>query len=152
MTNHNIKMRRAKAAYTGFAGTRTIAAVSDYITQDMMDSMTGAQIGAVMSAVYAAYNAGRASTGASVEDDCVWVAGKLIPLAAIDALKIERTQSHELISARGAQLYGSALYDASGQPLDSNATHRARFNNGEGAYYLRHKSLITYTMDYEERC
>jgi hypothetical protein len=90
MTNHNIKIRRARAAYTGFAGPRTIAAVSDYITGDMMDRMTGAQIGAVMSAVYAAYNAGRASTGASVENDCVWVAGKLIPLAAIDAINITK--------------------------------------------------------------
>lgn len=67
------KMKALMAAYAGFAGTRTMSAVLNQIPQPLADSLTGKQLGAVASLLFEAYNNGRGATGASIEDDCVWI-------------------------------------------------------------------------------
>ena len=79
------KYRRMMVTYGGHKGTATVAAVLDGIP-DVLMSLTGAQLGVVMSAVNAAYHRGRASCQAEVIDgDAVWIAplGRLIELADI---------------------------------------------------------------------
>ena len=86
---HGLKHKNMMAAYTGFRGTATLAAVLDQIPDSLRQRLTGAQLGEMASLLYAAYNKGRASTQASIEDDCVWVGGgvdRLIPLHVIRQL------------------------------------------------------------------
>lgn len=85
------KHRNMMAAYTGFKGTRTVAAVQEQIPAELFDRLTGHELGLVMSAVNAAYHNGRASTGAEVVDDCLCIDGQLIPLAAINAIDVTET-------------------------------------------------------------
>lgn len=55
-----------------------------------LDACTSAQLAGIIQAVNTAYHAGRASTGAEViDDDALWVAGRLVPLAAVLAIPAE---------------------------------------------------------------
>lgn len=70
------KYGRMIAAYNGHAGPMTIDAVRQYIPAELYRQLTGTQLGAVMSAINAAYHAGRASTGAEkLDDTAVYVDG-----------------------------------------------------------------------------
>lgn len=84
-----LKRKNMMAAYTGFRGHATLAAVLDQIPDTLRDRLTGAELGEIASLLYAAYNKGRASTQASIEDDCIWVGAnvnRLIPLTIIQEL------------------------------------------------------------------
>ena len=86
---HTRKRNNLIHAYSGFQGTRTLAAVLEQLPEQLVARLTGAELGAVASLLYAAYNKGRASTQASVEDDCVFVGAgvdRLVPLSVIRAL------------------------------------------------------------------
>ena len=79
------KYSRMLAAYDGFLGDRTVKAVLAHVPSQLIPSLTGRELGAVMSAINAAYHAGRASTGAEVEDGAIWIneLGKLYELVDI---------------------------------------------------------------------
>ncbi len=89
-----LKEKNMLAAYDGFTGSRTLEAMMNQVPDELWDRLTGRELGLVMSAINAAYHKGKADAGAEVVDDCVWVAGKLIPLAAIEAITIEETVEH----------------------------------------------------------
>jgi len=84
------------AGYNGFRGSRTVQAVEEGIPRELIDKLTGQELGLVMSAVNAAYHRGRASLGGvDLCDDALWLpwggpedSGQLIPVAALRAIKI----------------------------------------------------------------
>jgi len=86
-----LKKRNMMAAYNGFAGSRTLEAVMAQVPDELWDRLTGRELGIVMTAINASFHKGKASAGAEVVDDCIWVAGKLIPLAAIEAITVKET-------------------------------------------------------------
>lgn len=69
------KYNRMMAAYNGFKGGATVAAVEAQIPARLFDRLTGAELGAVMSAVNAAYHNGKRDAGAESIDGggAVWV-------------------------------------------------------------------------------
>jgi len=152
----SIKLTRARAAYSGFRGNQTMAVVESHLTDDLKQRLTGAELGAVMSIIAHAYNAGRASTGASVENDAVWIdaLGRLMPIDALRAIKIDTTTGDRLISAHAVQsrLHSGILYDAAGNRLDEVQTNIARMHNGKGAYFREHTRSTRYELDYTEAC
>jgi hypothetical protein len=76
------------ANYTGHPGPVTVQAVLDQIPDSVKQSLTGAQLGRVMSTVNAAYHNGKAACGAEVMDGAIWIdaVGKLIELDDIRAI------------------------------------------------------------------
>lgn len=78
------------STYDGFAGTRTLDAILSQIPAELQQRLTGKELGQVMSAVNTSYHNAKAACGAEVVDDCVWVENKLIPLAAIKAITIDK--------------------------------------------------------------
>ena len=74
--NHGVKMAKAIKLYKGFKGTSTLAAVTKQIPDELIPQLTAQQLALVMDAINAAYQRGRASTGAEMVDtDCVWING-----------------------------------------------------------------------------
>jgi len=72
------KYKAMHASFTGHDGPVTVAAVQSHIPPELYDRLAGRDLGLVMSAVNAAYHAGRKSTGAEVVDAdargiAVWV-------------------------------------------------------------------------------
>lgn len=76
----------------------TMPAVREHILRQLepqrasLQGITAAQLAAVLVMAKAIYHEGRASTGASVADDAVWIGAgvdKLIPLAALRGLTID---------------------------------------------------------------
>ena len=66
----------AMAAYQGHKGTATVAAVLAQVPLELRNSLTGRQLGMVMSAVDAAYHNGKAAAGAEmINANCVWITG-----------------------------------------------------------------------------
>lgn len=78
------------ATYSGFCGDRTLSAVLAQLPPALVERLTGAELGHVASALDAAYHAGRASTQASIEDDCVWIGGRVQRLIPLDELPAVR--------------------------------------------------------------
>lgn len=75
---HTTKYNNMMAAYDGFKGHVTVAAVRAQIPDELTDRLTGHELGLVMSAINSAYHNGRASTGAEVYDanpvdGAVWI-------------------------------------------------------------------------------
>ena len=89
-----LKKRNMMAAYDGFTGTQTLAAVMDQVPEELWGRLTGHELGLVMSAINRAYHKGKADAGAEVVDDCIWIDGKLLPLAAIEAIQVTETVEH----------------------------------------------------------
>lgn len=56
------------AVYTGFRGDATVADITSRIPVELVDALTGAQLGYVMNAINKAYHDGCASRGAEVID------------------------------------------------------------------------------------
>lgn len=57
----------------------------------MLETMTSRQLSLVIAAVNKSWHSGRASCGASIEDDCVWVGNgvdKLLPLEILKQIAI----------------------------------------------------------------
>ncbi len=74
--NHGIKLAKARKLYNGFKGYSTLAAVEKQIPEELIPQLTARQLALVMDAINAAYQRGRASTGAEMVDtDCVWING-----------------------------------------------------------------------------
>lgn len=70
----SIKITRAIKAYDGFKGQQTLSEVLAQVPDELIQALTGKQIGQVMSAIDKAYHNGRASTGAEmIDNNCVWV-------------------------------------------------------------------------------
>lgn len=77
---------RALDAYAGFAGSATVSAIMEMIPAELIDSLTGKQLGLVMQAVAKSYHNGvRSQKPIEKIDDCVWLEGgdKLIPIDAL---------------------------------------------------------------------
>lgn len=73
---HSIKMAKARKLYNGFKGYSSLAAVENQIPAELIPQLTAQQLALVMDAINAAYQRGRASTGAEMVDtDCVWING-----------------------------------------------------------------------------
>lgn len=69
------------------------------VTVDLQDA-TAKQLAAVISLHHTAYNQGRASSGASITDDAVWIGAGVDKLVPLDALrKLEITHAIEPIPA-----------------------------------------------------
>ena len=140
------KRSRMMAGYDGHKGPVTVDAVAAGVPAVLWDRLTGAELGAVMSAVNAAYHHGKADAGAEIVDgDCVWMRGKLIPLTVIDALRKTDTTVRVLKSAHGRQTY-ETLTDAKGVALSEGELYRARSENNKGAYYIDTRYVTTWDM------
>jgi hypothetical protein len=91
-----LKQRNMMAAYTGFKGYQTVAAIMDQIPSKLYDLLTGRELGIVMNAINEAYHNGRASlAGVDVLDgDCIWLPwspngdGQLVPLATLRRIDV----------------------------------------------------------------
>lgn len=75
---NTLKHKNMMRAYSGFTGTQTLHAITQQIPADLIDALTGWQLGRLMDAITKAYLSGRASTGADVYDDnpldgAVWI-------------------------------------------------------------------------------
>lgn len=90
------KYQRAMAQYTGHKGDVTVAAVRESIPDGVTAAVTGRVYGMIMTAVNAAYHAGRASCGGAeiIDGDVVWVpvpsmerGGILLPLSVVAQIK-----------------------------------------------------------------
>jgi hypothetical protein len=78
---NTLKRKNAMEYYDGFKGVQTVNAVMQEIPDELADSLTGKQLGMVMSAVNSAYHNGRDSTGAEMlGNDTVYISsqGKII--------------------------------------------------------------------------
>lgn len=85
---NTLKNKNMMAAYDGFKGTQTVQAITEQIPSKLFERLTGKELGLVMSAVNKAYHNGKASAGATIEDDCLWFDGRLIPVDAIKNIKM----------------------------------------------------------------
>lgn len=80
------KITRAIAMYNGSKGTQTVQAVLEQIPGELKLTLTGKQLGLVMSVVNKAYHNGKASCGCEVIDgEMVWI-NKLSRMFSLDAL------------------------------------------------------------------
>ena len=72
---NSLKQKNMMAAYNGFRGGETVKAVLAQIPAGLVARLTGAELGAVMSAVNAAYHNGKSATGAEAMDNggAVWI-------------------------------------------------------------------------------
>ena len=72
---NSLKRKNMMAVYNGFRGGETLKAVLAQIPAGLVARLTGAELGAVMSAVNAAYHNGKAAAGAEAMDNggAVWV-------------------------------------------------------------------------------
>ena len=140
------KYNRMIRQFNGHKGSITTAAVLDGMPETLLDRLTGAQLGDVMSAVNAAYHRGHAAAGTEIVDDCVHVRDKLIPLAAIDAIAITEDTETYLKDAHGRTAVCSYC-DTVGRPVD---TSRARAVNGRGYCYKERVTTRKYEMSYSE--
>ena len=92
-----VKMRadkhgRMMAAYKGFKGAQTVSEIQAGIPTELMEALTGKQIGLVMDAISKAYHKGRASHGGlDLCDDAVWFPASMVggqgSLIGIDRIK-----------------------------------------------------------------
>lgn len=69
MKKHQIKMNRAIETYTGFKGGATLSAITDQVPEELIERLTGKELGLVMEAINAAFQKGKASTGAEMIDN-----------------------------------------------------------------------------------
>lgn len=69
MRKHQIKMNRAIENYTGFKGAGTLDAIKSQVPEELIERLTGKELALVMQAINAAYQKGRASTGAEMIDN-----------------------------------------------------------------------------------
>lgn len=75
------KERNMMEAYKGFEGSQTVNAILSQIPDELLEQLSGKQIGMVMNAIKAAYNDGKASTGAEmIDSNAVYInsLGKII--------------------------------------------------------------------------
>lgn len=75
---NSLKNKNMMAAFNGFHGSVVISEIMSRIPAELLERLTGREIGLVMSAMNASYHAGRAATGAevidsTVDDGAVWV-------------------------------------------------------------------------------
>lgn len=62
-------MNRAIETYTGFKGGATLSAITDQVPEELIERLTGKELGLVMEAINAAFQKGKASTGAEMIDN-----------------------------------------------------------------------------------
>ena len=107
-----------------FAGTQTRLAIWQHVDAMDLRKLTARQISDILIATNKAYHQGKHDAGAEVVDDAVFVRGKLIPLAAIDALVIDKSIEKE----------------------PANPNHWNPLFRGEDQY-----NITKYCLDYVER-
>ncbi len=86
-----VKTKNMMAAYNGFRGHQTVAAIMAQIPMQLCRRLTGYELGLVMNTVNKAYHNGRASMGGVdvLDGDCIWLPwspdgdGQLVPLATL---------------------------------------------------------------------
>lgn len=69
MKKHQIKINRAIEKYTGFKGGATISAITSQVPEELIERLTGKELGLVMEAINVAFQKGKASTGAEMIDN-----------------------------------------------------------------------------------
>nr|WP_295684066.1 hypothetical protein [uncultured Lachnoclostridium sp.] len=69
------KQKRVMEAYDGPTCPSALRAINDLIPEELEDSLTGRQLGLVMTALNQSFYNGKHSTGAELllDDDCVWI-------------------------------------------------------------------------------
>lgn len=73
------KHQTAMTIYNGHKGETTMKAVWSFVPQELQDRLTGKELGMVLNAINAAYQAGRASAGAEkIDSNAVYVDGKIV--------------------------------------------------------------------------
>ena len=73
------KHQTAMSIYNGHKGESTVKAVWSFVPQELQESLTGKELGLVLNAINAAYQAGKASTGAEkIDNNAVYVDGKIV--------------------------------------------------------------------------
>ena len=70
---NSLKRKNMMKSYEGFKGSRTVESIQSQIPDQLLERLTGMELGIVMTAINKAYHNGRASLGGiDVMDDCVW--------------------------------------------------------------------------------
>jgi len=100
----SIKITRAIKTYDGFKGQQTVSAVLAQVPDELIETLTGKQIGQIMSAINKAYHNGGAATGTDVIDgDYVWIdvldAG--YDLDVLRRLKKTETRTDKIVAFNG---------------------------------------------------
>jgi hypothetical protein len=144
------KRKRMMQGYDGHAGSVTVSAVCEQIPEELYNSLTGHQLGIVMSMVNKTYHKGKHDAGAEILDDAVWVSGKLIPLVVIDALQSEKSVETKIRDAEGLSSC-TRLCDSEGRQLTEQEHYSSRMINGKGSYYIDRSDVTRWTCDYTER-
>lgn len=88
------KKNRMMAAYNGFTGHQTINHITSNIPTELINQLTGKQLGLIMSALNQSYHQGRASKGnvEMIDKSAIWI-GALGKIYELDDIKrIEKTE------------------------------------------------------------
>jgi len=153
------KLGRAIAQYDGFKGHDTVRHVMSTIPADLQGSVTGKQLGIIMSIRNAAYQEGKSA--ANDNDGCVWIdeandgAGALIPKSILPMIKTTETVKYttKKTDTPSSSYNFNALYrdDAcTDRIVDCLDAHYMQ-ERGECAYYRNQESIISYTLSAEEK-
>jgi hypothetical protein len=99
ISNHKIRRVDNILTHRGvFAGPWTRSKIWEHANGIDLTKLTAVQIADLLERATKAYHAGKVSAGAEVIDDCVWVANKLIPIKALEAMEIKRGDPRQLDS------------------------------------------------------
>lgn len=150
--DHSIKLNRAINKSGAFGGTQTLDKIMSAIPDDLRAKLTSGELATVITIVTAQYHAGRAACNAEIIDgDAVWIGAgvdRLIPLAAIRAINIERIEDQVKRPSDGVNtMYGHSR-NADGTQADRASVTEAR---GKGYFYYEHQSTTRYTLDFTEK-
>lgn len=126
--------------------------------RDALQACTSGQLAAVINLIHQTYHEGRAATGASIEDDALWIGAgvdKLVPLAALRAITIdEQSGAAKRPYAGFCYPHASTLHDnATGLMVDRDLFEQRKLAGVKSSYhYTEHQHETHYKMDYTERC
>lgn len=126
--------------------------------QEALQGCTSSQLAAVIKLVNLTYHEGRATAGASIEDDAVWIGvgiDKLIPLEALRAITINEQSGAVKRPFTGlCYPHATTLHDvATNVMVDRDLFEQRKMMGVKSSYYYtEHQRETHYTLDYTERC
>lgn len=138
----------------------TMPSVIKHITNNIKDGtelekMTTKQIAYVINIHHKAYHDGRSSAGTEIIDDCILIGDKMIPIAAIKAIRVEtRAETHRTTHYNGARGGGSEIVDDAGNPIHPETAARlyeSKPDEAKKLWWSRRGCVTRYTLDYTEQ-
>ena len=122
--------------------------VTSSIPADVLESMTSKQIAGVIAAANKSFHDGKASAGAEILDDCVWIdkLEMMVPLEAIKRMTVERKTETTMRPGKSVM---DDSYLADGTRVSRMQAHNYR---PEDLYIKDTRTNTTYRLEYTETC